>query len=458
MADAEQPKTGFVNNGSLVQYGNKNISDQWDYITISKPEKAFRLIVDGEMPSETNNKPDISVSFFEGSIPLFSAIGTWKYQGQSSLASNKKNYSFKLKNPSTGNKLKVKIGEWPSMSSIVCKGYGTDRILIRDSMNTEIWRWIRKSNNGFIVSKNAYQYFDSKDFGVHTSALFSTAGTPCEIWHNNDFLGLYVIRASNDPACYLMDDDNQQHIMIQPQHAKGLWRNPFNPVNWEFSSPSIKDYDTGQDISASHPDINNSAARVFNWMVDCVKNPGLFRKTYKEYINLESLLDFIIITELSLSFDSLDNNFMMGSWDATPTSGIWSFYPYDEDETFGISWFLDPPITADIGWVFDNNSFSDQEPGIFKVCREEMRPELRIRWKFLRDNNVLSASRINKYIIDYISMIEPEMMENDIRLWSTTAGTGVTNGINVRATSVSFLSDIAEQRIQWLDQQFKYYG
>ncbi|MBS1056103.1 CotH kinase family protein [Gluconobacter kondonii] len=425
------------------------------------PTRPWRILVEGALPTDKGGVP-CSVSFFEGTIPLFSASGTWQTQGQTSSYANKKNWKFKLRNAATGNKLLIKIGGWFAMSSITTKGYGTDRTLMRDSLTTDLWRQMHMYPSGFLAPLSAYDYFKSSDCGVQQSALFSTAGFPVEIWQNGSFLGLYVLRADNDPSTYLMDDSNPQHVLIQPQHAGDMWNKAFDSTLWDFPSPSVSGYDTGDDMSTLNAGANSAAARVMNWMVSCVQGASDFRSTYSNYLDLTSALDFILITEISMSFDSLNNNFMMGSWNATADGGIWRFWPYDEDETFGVVWFLSNvgQIYPDFGWVTDDNVTNGipggQPPGIFKVIREQMRPELRARWRDLRDAGIISSQAVNAFLKKQGAMIDPASMQQDLANWSLTATDGNQLGAIIAAQSVGYISTIAAQRIAWLDQQWGY--
>lgn len=455
------PTTGFTNNGGLLQDGKNNISETWDYLTVPMPTGPWRILVEGTLPT-IGTEENCSVSFFDGTVPLFSASGTWGVQGQSSSNANKKNWKFKLRNATTGNKLQVKIGGWMAMSSITVKGYAMDRTLLRDSLTTDLWRRMHSYPSGFLAPLSAYQYFDSQDFGVHQSALFSTAGFPVEVWNNGAFLGLYVLRADNDPPAYLMDDGNPQHILIQPQHANTIWDGSFNSTHWDFPSPSVSGYATGNDMATLNADVDSAAARVINWMVSCIQGQTDFRSTYAEYLDLRSAIDFILITEVSMSYDSLDNNFMLGSWNAAADKGVWYFWPYDEDETWGIAWFLSNvgQVDPDFGWITDGHSAGGipqgQPPGIFRVIREQMRPELRARWRELRQSGVLSAHTVNAFIEKQGAMIDPASMKQDIANWSLTATGGLQLGAIKVAQSTGYISDIASKRIAWIDQQWGY--
>ncbi|MCG4253165.1 CotH kinase family protein [Acetobacter tropicalis] len=461
MSKVQAATTGFINNGGVILVGQDNPADTWDYVTLPQPTAPVRIVTQGDVPIDKDGV-SVSASIFIGTVPVLSGSGTWGIQGQSSTSSNKKNWKIKFKNPNTGNKLNIRIGGWFPQTSITLKGYGADRTLVRDSLTTELWRVMHSYPSGLLAPFSAYRYFDGSDLGVHTSALFSTAGFPAELWHNGAFLGLYVLRADNDPITYLLDDSNPQHILIQPQHAGDMWSWAFNSTQWDFPSPSVKGYDTGDDMSGLNQTVNDAAARVVNWMNDCVAGRQDFRKTYKQYLDLQSALDFVLINEVSLSFDSLNNNFMMGTRNGTPTSGVWEFYPYDEDEAWGVAWFLgaDDQIDPTFGWVADDASINKvpqgQPPGIFKVILEQMRPELRRRWCMLRDAGIISASTITRIVKSQTDLIDPSMMVADIANWPLSAWTGNQQGVVKAAQSPAYICSLGAQRISWIDQQLGY--
>lgn len=454
------PTTGYVDNGGLVELGANNMAEQWDYITIPMPTQPLRIMVEGDLPTDKDGGA-ISVSIFEGTTPLFSASGTWGTQGQSSAGALKKNWKFKLRNATTGNKLAVKIGGWFPMTSIDVKGYGTDRTLVRDSLTTHVWRQMHAFPDGRLAPLSAYQYFDATDCGVHTSALFSTAGVPVEIWQNGVFLGLYVLRASNDPDSYLMDTSNEAHILIQPQHAVDIWTAKFNSKEWDFPSPSVNGYDTGDDMSVLNATVNAAASRFITWMQDCHSGKVDIRATYRDYLDLTSALDYVLIVELSGSMDSLVNNWIAGTWGASVTSGVWHFWPYDEDATWGLIDGLNGKGSdaESIGFMTGNNSKADHPPGFFNTVFNVFKPELRARWRQLRDAGIISAEAITAWITDYVAKIDPTMMQQDLANWSLTGVTGSINvGLNSSKESVAYIMKYAATRIAWIDAQWGYGG
>lgn len=442
------PITGFVNNGSLVQVGSANHSDQWDYLTLGSPKKAWRIQISGDLPID--GKKDMSVSVYEGTIPLFSTIGTWKVQGQSSAGAVKKNWALSLVNPVTGNPLTVKIGDWLPLNRMVLKAYATDRTLMRDIVTTRLWRAMHGFPSGTLAPVSAYSYFDGRDCGTHTSARFSTDGFPVEVYHDGDFLGLYVLRTDSTADQYLMDTGNPRHVLIQPQHAHDFWSDGiYYDGEWEYTSPATVTDDT-----------RAAYKRFMGWASACIRGDQDIRRTYGSYIDLDSFLDYILLCELTGSYDSMLNNFFMACWDASPTSGKWFLYPYDEDETFGIGILSGVLDMGTIGWVMKKGGLADQQPAFFDLVHDRFRPEIRQRWKTLRAGGVLDGRSFYAMLGGYSDLISPDRMAEDLRLWDLNGATGIGTGFwvshNGLKNSISYIQDFFNTRLSWLDERLGY--
>lgn len=452
--------TGVVNNGSLVQYGVKNTSDGWDTLSLPSIEDCMlRILIDGDLPTVKGTDTTGSISFFHGDVPLFSATATISVQGASSQWASKKNFKFKVKNPTTGNKLKVKFGNWIPMSSITLKAYAVDRTLIRDTLSTMLYRSILRSDNGLTAPSSEYSYLASKNCGVTVGeADFTTAGFPIEVYNSSGFYGLYVLRSYYDAETYLLDEDNTQHVLMQPKLSNNFWDDGiFDISKWDIVLPTIQD-DT----------FSKSVTRLFQWFKGCGDGSIDVRKTYKDYINLEAFIDYILFTELTMGCDSIQNNLMLRCANATPTSGIWAIYPYDMDQTWGIiggNYNVNISNPKTFGWVTLPNTSEYTNPYYynyrwFNLFWKIFRPEIWARWAELRNKDVISSKSINKLIQKQVSLINPKSMKEDLTLWpisdQTGLGSGLTISDNGKRYSIAYIVDFALNRIEWIDQQLRY--
>lgn len=439
-------ETGFESNGGLVQYGQDNTSENWEYLVCSNIP--LRILISSDLPVDKDGLP-MDCSFYNGDIPLFSAKGSWGTQGQSSLAALKKNWKLKLKNRKTDNKLKIKFEKWLPMSSITLKGYGTDRTLLRDSLSTELWRQIYCTHYDGLLAPNAmYNYFTDKNYSSLTSATFSTEGFPIEIYRNDNFMGIYVIRCDNSAISYLIDKDNPKHLLMGVGHDQDFWTSgEYHQGNWEsFASP-----------------IENHTAQMtsfLRWAADCVAGKVDIKSTYKDYINLESWIDYIILIESVVNYDSITNNFTLASYD----SKIIYIYPYDFDQSFGISPILNNVGFKDqskIGWVMRKNSGAinaDQDIAFFETLSKAFHAKIRERYYFLRNNNILSEENLSKMIKKQVDRIDPELMSKDRDLYSINGATGLGTGTVISNNGIKwsfvYVREFFSYRLKWLDQQF----
>ncbi|WP_086632635.1 CotH kinase family protein [Commensalibacter intestini] len=452
--------TGFINNGSLVQYGINNTSDGWDTLFLPSIEDCMlRILIDGDLPTVKGTDTQASISFFHGDIPLFSATATVSVQGASSQGADKKNFKFKVVNPTTGNKLKVKFGNWLPMSSITLKAYAVDRTLIRDSLSTMVYRKILRLNNGLTAPSSEYSYLASKNCGVTVGeADFTTAGFPIEVYNTSGFYGLYVIRSYYDAETYLLDENNTQHVLMQPKLSNNFWVDGvFVGSVWDITLPTTQD-----------ATFESSVERLFQWFKGCNDGSINMRATYKDYINLEAFIDYILFTELTMGGDSIQNNLMLRSSNATSTSGIWGIYPYDMDQTWGIiggnysvnvsnpktyGWVTKPKIAGSTNPYPDGNTW-------FTLFWETFRPEIWARWDELRSNDIISSKSINELIQKQVSLINPKAMQEDLTLWPISGQTGLGSGNaisdNGKRYSIAYIVDFVKNRIEWLDEQLKY--
>lgn len=440
-------ETGFVNNGALVQYGKSNTSENWDSLILSEYPK--RVLIAGD-PATDKNGVTTDSTFYEGTTPLFGATGTEGLQGQTSIGAVKKNRKLKLVNIDTGNKLKVKFKNWLPMSSVTLKGYGVDRTLLRDTLCTELWRNMYSTHfNGLLAPDSAYDYYKAENLSCMTSALFSTAGFPIEVYKNGKFIGLYVIRSDNNNDCYLMDDTNSNHILIQPDHASDFWiSGKYNSSEWAIYSPTSPTNDTATSIQ-----------RFLTWANGCINGTIDIKTTYQDYINLDSFIDYIILCEVVASYDSTLNNFELGTWD----SNVWYIYPYDLDQTFGIVWQKSTVMQTDpltIGWVMRrHNNISDQDPVFFELILNQFWGRVRDRYYYLRSKGILGLNNLDSMIKTQVDLINPKAMAEDLTLWNTTtgdtgAGTGSFISDNGKKWSFVYIKNYFRDRLKWLDDQF----
>lgn len=457
--------TGFSNDGGVAILGNPDITDavqDIDTLVLNKPNAPWRIVTEGAWPtdvSDARTATPVTVTVYEGALPLFSANADMSIQGQSSATQNKKGYKFKFTNPTTGNKLQIKIGDWFPSNKWDVKGYAIDRTLVRDTVSSALWRKIRRTGtfpNNLIAPLGAWEYWDSVDLDTHASALFSTDGFPVEVWNGSTFSHLGVWRTGADIDDFLMDDASRANIFMQPQHAGSVWDHTFTGTDWSISSPKIKKYTDQMDISKAAPDVQASGTRIMQWCMDVRSGAVDMRTTYPFFIDLPSWLDYILFCEVSGNEDAVQNNFNMVTWD----NMRWHLCAYDMDETFGIIFNTTPATAAadKIGFVMNRNTQSLWAgTNFFQMFFQHFMPEMRARWAELRRSGAISYDTIATLVTQQTSMIDPAMMQEDLANYPPY-GTDVANYGSKGRCSYTYILDWANQRIAWIDAQWGYSG
>lgn len=452
--DVKIPTTGYVEHDGVLAWGPAAIKE-FKTVTIDRPRRVMRFLIDGDFPDPNASNIPVSISLYDGTLPLFSAVGLRNVQGQSSQEAMKKNFNLKLRRPSNGKKLYVKMGDWSPVSTITLKGYGTDRTMVRETSTTELWRQMHSHPDRLLAPMSAYEYWDKRDLGMHLTASFSTYGLPCELWWNGKFQQLVVWRSRSTNDDYLMDDGQRKHILMQAEHTLELWDRDFDSTGWSIQSPKIDGYEEQDDISQKAPDVQAACARLFRWFQACRTDETRLRKEMHQYLHLKSWLDYILLVNVTGSYDSFQNNFFLGTWDARK----WSIWPSDHDRTFGVSAWQDINQAAPdkIGWITERGYPADQDPGFLDILTRRLRPELRARWAELRGNGVISTDNMKKIILRQIALIDRNSMVDDLKNWPLWGNNTVRVDIPYDGRwTVSYVINWFKGRVAWMDQAWGY--
>ena len=423
-------------------------------ISVPRPTCMMRMIYAGDLPVNAGLAQATTgeCALMIGDNAVFRAVCSVQLQGQSSLADIKKGYKFTFTNES-GDDLEIQVGSWVPTTKIDMKAYGTgpalsgygnaDRTMIRDTSAAQLWRNIRKHGvypDNMIAPFQAWAYAGVTQGVAPTGALFSTEGFPCELIVNNKFFGLYTFRSRASNPDFLIDKKNSQHYLLQPQHMPDDgWYN-LDTTNWDISSPKMKGYNSQDDISTTFPKVYKNINRLITWFAECKAGITDIKKTWSDYINLSSWIDYIIFCETVYSEDAFINNLNLVSWDAT----IWHVCAYDLDETFGISTGLtletaDPSVLGFATTLYGTGN------GPFYIIFNEFQDEIKQRWAELRSANVISLFSLNNIFSQSINRMNPDSYAADVADWGTN-----------NQSSLAYLMDWSDRRIAWLDEQWGY--
>lgn len=456
-----QPTTGILSNSGVLMLGADNPISALNSISCNRPRMNAVLATQGDLPTDTSDARTptvVSVSLFDGAIPLFSCAAAMAIQGQSTANDQRKGYSLKFYNADTQKKVSVQIGDWLPSKKLDVKAYPLDRTYTRDTFCAWLWRSLRRAHSypeGNICPEYVMSDAQAVNNGVQGGALFSTDGFIVSHIHNGAFAGLYVLRTTGDTPDYLMDTSNQNHIMIQPNHAGNIWRQAFSSTDWSISSPDISGYDDYDDISTVAPDVNAKCARIIQWFLDVQNGNVDMRSTSAQYINLASWIDYILLCEITGSCDSITNNFQMCTWDGS----IWYLCAYDMDETVGVITKGDRPTNdpEKMGLIMNYLGGGAAVSNAFRMFYRYYTPEIRAAWRAIRDSGLVSTFNFESKLREIVATVSPSAFADDLSV-SPKSTPDLSNFTTVGTSSIPYMVDWLNRRIAWLDAQWGYSG
>lgn len=265
-----------------------------------------KLYLNGDI-SEMWEKSDVrNVSFtYKDDTQNISGFAEIKVQGSSSLAYVKKNYTLKFfEDEALENKLKIDVG-WGAQSKYCMKANWIDRTHARNVVTARL------------AAKMQAKYDLLNDAPNH--GLID--GFPVEIYDNGKFLGLYTFNIPKDDWQFGMDSDNPDHIVICGEG--------WDPANLFLALPDFETW--AVEVGEESDETLAKMERLFGFVVN--SSDEEFKRDFEQYLNLDSALNYYVMTDLGYMADNLGKNILIATYDGME----WYLSLYDLDSTWGMS-------------------------------------------------------------------------------------------------------------------------
>lgn len=252
---------------------------------------------------EKSDVRDISFTYDDGES-VTKGYATLKVQGTSSLGYDKKNYTINMyADEAHEEKLKIDLG-WGAQNKYCLKA-----------------NWIDRTHARNIVTANLVTQMQQK-YNLLTEAPCNGAidGFPIEIYNNGSFHGLYTFNIPKDDWQFAMDSDNPDHIVLGGEwhHDDGL----FKAQATGFETWSVE---VGEESEETLAKLN----RLLEFFVSTSDEE--FKANFDQYMNLDALLNYYIMTDFAYLPDNLSKNMLLATYDGK----IWYPSLYDLDTSWG---------------------------------------------------------------------------------------------------------------------------
>ena len=275
------------------------------------------LNFDGSYRSATKSKPVTVKATVKGDGLNFTCYATLKWQGNTSIRFDKKNYTVKFyKDEELNEKYKFDPFGWGKENEYCLKANWIDATQARNVVNARIW--------GQICAKRKNLDPNLKDLPNYGAI----DGYPVLVYMNGEFHGMYTMNVPKDKWMFDMknDETKRQAILMGAQWGDSSRLFEEIPeglgVQWEIEHCSTENEDW----------VRESFNRVIRFLNTA--DDETFKRDLDKYIDKEASIDFMIFVYTIGGWDNYGKNILYATFDGKR----WIPSVYDLDTTWGLYW------------------------------------------------------------------------------------------------------------------------
>ena len=344
---------------------------------------------------------------------------TLKWQGSSSLAYPKKNYTVVF-----DNAFEAAEG-WGEQTKYCLKADWIDFSHCRNVGTAKLW--------GQIVKSRA-----TSDLTTRLSALVNGGaidGFPCFVVINGEWQGIYNFNIPKEDYMFGMGSGTKEAILCGENTSLG---NRFMAEAVIGTDYSLEYHSDGFSESEIQDSLNTLIRAVMN------TDGSDIDTTIAQHLDIDSAIDYYILTVILKGHDIVSKNMILATYDGVK----WFMSAYDLDCTWGLYWDGSKFLESAYGDEFTNCSFYrlTGSQGLFKLLYTYKKPEIIARYRQLREL-ILSPSYIARHFYNYAKSIPLAAYNAESELWKGIPSTSANNVEQI----VQWYSD----RIKWVDAEIE---
>lgn len=354
---------------------------------------------------------------FVSQFKKFTDTCTCKWQGTSSIAFPKKNFTVKTAS-------KHDLG-WGKQKKYCLKANYIDHSHARNIVSARIWSEI-------VSSRHDYEELDE---------LFKTSpnngavdGFPIRVYLNDTYQGLYTLNIPKGSWQFKMDNTNEKHcILCGENYESGCFR----------AAPKIDGTDWSDELHDAVPDsVVARWTEVINFIM--TSSDTEFKNGIDNYIDVQSLIDYYIYAYASAGLDSMGKNQIYYTYNGQ------KYYAsmYDMDSTWGMYYNGQKFVSTNYRMQEDYESRVNNRQGnlLYERLKTIFKDEIQTRYSELRES-ILSYSNILGKFESFMSCITTEQYAEDLTIYAGIPS-GTTNNIKQ-------LRSYVKARLDYVDGMIK---
>jgi hypothetical protein len=321
---------------------------------------------------------------------------TLKWQGASSLAYDKKNFTI------TFDEKRTIVEKWGAQKKYCLKANYIDFSHCRNIVAAKLWGQAVRTR-----PKRNEKLYDLPNGGA-------IDGFPIMVAINDEYQGIYTLNIPKDKWMFGMTDGAKECILTAETHAKGTqFAEEAKVDKTDFEMEYVPDESNTQWVKDS---VNTLIRAVMNFSGTTAAD---VESALSPYLDLDSAVDYFIITSMFALTDNLDKNYILMTFDGVK----WAFSEYDLDTAFGNCWNGKVYYNPDTVTTLKGFAGSHKLMGILYNC---YRAKIKSRYASLR-KNVLSEGNVQTVVSNFLVDIPKGLLDHEVVLWPKIPGTNTNN-------------------------------
>ena len=321
---------------------------------------------------------------------------TLKWQGASSINYDKKNFTI------TFDAAQTIVENWGTQKKYCLKANYVDFSHCRNIVAAKLWGQAVRSR----PTRN------DKLYGLPNGGAID--GFPIMVAINGEYQGIYTFNIPKDKWMFGMTDGARECILTAETHAKGTQFAEEAKVDAsDFEMEYVPDEENTQWVKDS---VNTLIRAVMNFSGTTAAE---VETALSPYLDIESAVDYFIITCMFALTDNLDKNYILMTFDGVK----WAFSEYDLDTAFGNRWDGKIYYSPDTITTFKGFANTHKLMGILYSCYKD---KLKARYAALR-KNVLSEANVQMTVANFLVDIPKGLLDQEVVLWPKIPGTNTNN-------------------------------
>lgn len=420
-----------------------DLSDK-SFIQIPEPHCAYANVI-GTFPTTKGKITRGIIQFNDMQGNYFEKYIEMDIHGRTSAAFKKKNYTFDFFNDKEcSDSAKLRFGDWVSMDSFYFQGWYSDAFRGIDIIGYQLYQEIIKTR-GFLKDK-PYKKVIYKDAvssatentnteqNLSKNALCTPLGFPVILYHEGKFFGVYTVMLKKNRENFLMDKKDYKAVMLDLDSGSIVsgvkdWgsfeiRNPKTLIcvdgsKYDGDNPKELIDESSEKYSSTNKDMVNTVktkkailglADAFTEVQTAIsekKTTEEIKEIIESHYDVDYLIDYLIFSNVVCNVDGWGGNWQWTTWDGVK----WNPNPYDLNATFG----LDP-----YGILASEALTSILSSSIATVVLKYYLEEIKTRFKYLRNNNIITVENIIGLFKTWVDRIGIDNFKNEFKVWDST--------------------------------------